>query len=51
MKHKPRPATHMEKQLGWVGQSLWGSPRWVSVIQVDGVSDMTLAWGLCGGRI
>ena len=36
--------------ISWVGQSLWGSPRWVnSVSQIDGVSDMAPACWLCWG--
>ena len=53
MKHEPRPATHMGKVMvswltEWVGQSLWGSPLWDSVSQVDGVSDIAHVSWLCG---
>ena len=49
---EPRPAIHMEKQLGWahkldVAESV-GSPRWVnSVSQAYGISDMAPACWLC----
>ena len=55
MKHEPRPAIHMEKQLGWahklgggggeVSGDLQG--RSSSVTQVYGVSDMVPACQLC----
>ena len=44
MKHKPRPAIHMEKQLGWA-YKVGGTN---SVGQVDRVSEMALLCRLCG---
>ena len=53
MKHEPRPAIPMEKQLGWahkwdaaVSGDLQGGSN--SVSQVNEVSDMTPACWLCG---
>ena len=54
VKHEPRSAIHMEKQLGWAhkldGRSLWGSPRWVSVRQVDGILAVAPVCWLCWER-
>ena len=52
MKHKPRPAIHMEKQLGWAhkldGEESKGISRVEQTVsQADGVSDMALACWLC----
>ena len=55
VKHEPRPAIHMEKQLGWVhesggteSQGISGQGQENSVSQVNGVSDMVPACQLCG---
>ena len=51
MQHEPRPAIHMEKQLGWAhklgGMKPLGVSR-VGLSQVDGISDMAPACWLCG---
>ena len=54
MKQEPRLAILMEKQLGWahkwlgrVSRNLQGGST--SVSQVDGVSNMALAYGSVGG--
>ena len=55
MKHDPRPAIHIEKQIGWAHKFGRGNSRsfhgWSnSVSQVDGVSDMTSACQFCGSE-
>ena len=54
VEHEPRPAIHIEKQLGWVRKlggaesgDLEGGSN--SVSQIDEVSDMLPACQLCGG--
>ena len=53
MKHEPGPAIHMEKQLGWacnlgVVDPLQISKAGKNISQVDGVSDMTPTYSICG---
>ena len=51
MKHEPKPAIHMEKQLGWgrISGDLQDGSN--SVNQVDGISDMAPVCQLCRGKV